>query len=357
MKISIAHPDLTKKDRDYLLEAFDSSYISSAGDFIPKFEEAFAKFIGTKYATTTSNGTTALHLILEAIGVEGREVIVPSLTFGASAASVYHARGRAKLVDCGEDWNISVNQTRKAITSKTAGIMAVHLYGQPANMDELKELAEEKNVFLIEDCAESLGAEYKSKQTGSMSLAGAFSFYGNKVITTGEGGMVTTNDSELFEKMSEIKNHGMKKEKKYWHEMVGYNYRMTNMQAAVGLSQLERIQKIISKRREIDEIYRKKLDKEKFELQKDYPQRKKIPWLYPVLLKDETERDRVSSELKKEGIETRNFFYPLHQMKPYAQEGDFKNSEQYASRGLLLPCHTKLSKKEIDFICKKANEA
>ncbi len=356
MNINIANPSLTSKEREYLLEAFDSNFISSAGDFIPRFEEDFAKFVGTKYATTTSNGTTALHLLLEALNVEKKEVIVPSLTFGASAAAVFHARGKTMLVDCGADWNIDPKETIKAITKNTAGIMAVHLYGQPTAIQELKEIAEEKSIFLIEDCAEALGAEYQSRKIGSLCTAGAFSFYGNKVITTGEGGMVTTNDKELFDKMVELKNHGMKKQKKYWHDCVGYNYRMTNLQAAIGVAQLERIKEIIQKRLQIAEYYEKNLDIEKFELQKNFPNRKKIPWLYPVLLKNSEARDKLGLELGNKGIETRNFFYPLHLMPPYKQQGKFNVSEDLSSRGLLLPCHTELTTNNLKIICDEANK-
>jgi perosamine synthetase len=356
MKISIAKPDLSNKEKDYMNAAFDSTFISSVGEYVTKFEKEFAKYVGVKHATTTSNGTTALHLILEAIGVEGKEVIVPSLTFVASASSVLHAKGIPVLVDVGEDWNIGVDKVKEAITDKTAVIMAVHLYGQPAAMNELKKIAKENKLFLLEDCAEAPGAKYAGEKVGSIGNAGAFSFYGNKILTTGEGGMITTNDSKLFEKIIELKNHGMKKEKRYWHDVVGYNYRMTNLQAAIGLAQLERIDDLLTKRTLVAKYYEKHLDTNKIHLQKEFGDRQKVAWLYPILVKDKLTRDKLIMDLEKEGIETRPFFYPLPEMDPYLQKGNFEKSKSFAEKGLLLPCHTKISEKELEFICKKVNK-
>ena len=242
----VAIPNLNGNEFKYLTDAFLSTWISSSGKYIDKFESEFSSYSDCTYGVTVSNGTVALHLALVALGIsEGDEVIIPDLTFAATINAVLHANATPVIVDIGKDsWCISPDEIKKAITSKTKAIIPVHLYGQPCDMGAIMKIAKKYNLKVIEDCAEAHGAMYGDKKVGSFGDIGCFSFYGNKVITTGEGGMCTTNNSELNNKMRILRDHGMSATKRYWHDIVGYNYRMTNLQAAIGLAQLERIEDI-----------------------------------------------------------------------------------------------------------------
>jgi perosamine synthetase len=259
--IPVSEPTITEKEIEYVMQAVKSGWVSSLGEYINKFEDEFAKFVGTKYALTVSNGTVGLHLALVSLGIkEGDEVIVPDLTFIATANAVKYTGAKPVFADIDkETWCISPDDIKKKITSKTKAIIPVHLYGHPVDMDPILKIAKEYNLYVIEDCAESHGAEYKGKKVGSIGHCGVFSFYGNKIITTGEGGMITTNDEKIYEKARYLRDHAMSKEKRYWHTEIGYNYRLTNIQAALGLAQLERIDEIIQKKKEIFNWYQEGL--------------------------------------------------------------------------------------------------
>jgi len=248
--IPIAEPSITQKEISYVTDAVKSGWVSSLGYYIFEFEKKFAEFIGTKYALTTSNGTTALHLTLASLGIkEGDEVIIPDLTFVATANAVAYTGAKPIIVDVEEDiWCIDPDSIRKSITPKTKAIIPVHLYGHSADMDEIIKISNEYGLHVIEDAAEAHGAEYKGKKVGSLGKCGVFSFYGNKIITTGEGGMITTDDEKLYERAKFLRDHAMNKEKRYWHSEIGFNYRITNLQAALGLAQLERIEEFLDKR-------------------------------------------------------------------------------------------------------------
>lgn len=339
--ISLAKPQLVGNEYKYLMDAFLSTWISSSGKYISLFEESFAKYCGVKYGVATSNGTTALHLALLALGIGPQdEVIVPDLTFAATINSVLYTGATPVIVDIEEEgWCIDPVAIEKAVTEKTKAIIVVHLYGQPANMEEIGRIAKKHDLYLIEDCAEAHGAEYKGKKVGSFGIISCFSFYGNKVITTGEGGMCITNDKELQDKMRIYRDHGMSKERRYYHEVIGYNYRMTNLQAAIGTAQTERIDEILDWREKLENMYFNRLKHIRgLTLQnKEVPDRKKIAWLVSVLIEN-GKRDEVMNALKKDGVDIRAFFVPMSEMKIYQKYAvDCENSKKIAAMGINLP--------------------
>ena len=339
--ISLAQPCLNGNEYKYLMDAFLSTWISSTGRYVTQFEEGFSAYCGKKYGVATSNGTTALHLALAALGVGiGDEVIVPDLTFAATINAVIYTGAVPIVVDIEEDsWCISPKAIADAITPRTKAVIPVHIYGQPCNMDEICKIAEDNNLYIVEDCAEAHGAEWKGKKVGSFGIISCFSFFGNKVVTTGEGGMCVTDSRELNEKMRVLRDHGMSKQRRYYHEVVGFNYRMTNLQAAIGAAQIEHIDDILGWREELEEQYRtefRKSDEIIFQ-RKDLEGRKKIAWLVSILV-DDNKRDAVMEKLKDNGIDVRAFFIPLSEMdiyKKYAR--NCAVSKKISKMGLNLP--------------------
>jgi len=353
VRIPIIHPHIKGNEFKYLIDAFLSTWISSSGEYINRFEEKFANFSGCKYGVAVSNGTTALHLAMTALGIgRGDEVILPDFTFAASVNAVLHTGAKPVLVDIEKDfWTIDPSEIRKAITSKTKAIMPVHIYGQPCNMDEINKIAEENNLLVIEDAAEAHGAEFGKKKVGSFGEVGCFSFFANKVITTGEGGMCVTNSEKLYHKMRLLRDHGMSKEKKYWHDEVGFNYRMTNLQAAIGCAQLEKIETILKQREKLEERYRKLFNElSHIDFQKTDPKRKKITWLVSILTK-EGERDTHLKNLIDNHVDVRPFFYSLGSMPVYKKYlFSNKNSLNISGRGINLPTHQRVGAFEINKI-------
>ncbi|WP_390533042.1 DegT/DnrJ/EryC1/StrS family aminotransferase [Sulfurisphaera ohwakuensis] len=350
-------PEIGKEEEEEILKVVRSGWISSASPVVREFEEKFSNYIGRRYGVATSNGTTALHLAVTALGIkEGDEVIVPDLTFVSPVNVVLYNKAKPVLVDIEEEnWGLDPEKVRKVITDKTKAIIVVHLYGNPAKITELKEIAEEKGLYLIEDCAEAHGAEYEGKKVGSFGDISCFSFYANKIITTGEGGMCITDSEELYEKMQILRDHGMTKEKRYWHEVIGYNYRMTGLQAALGLAQLRKIDNFIRRKREIAKLYQDLLG-DVVIVQRDPPKGKSIFWLFSVFTE---KRDRLVEYLGLNGIETRKFFYPVHVMSPYtifAYEKRFDISTKLSSLGLNLPSYPSLTIEEINYISTKIKE-
>lgn len=355
----IADPQLNGNELNYLLDAFVSTWISSSGYYINRFEQNFSEFCGTQYGVAVSNGTVALHLALVALGITaGDEVIVPDLTFAATINAVLHAGATPVIVDIEEDsWCIDPDEIEKAVTPRTKAIIPVHIYGQPCDMDKICTIAKKHNLYIIEDCAEAHGAVYKGKKVGSFGDIGCFSFFGNKVITTGEGGMCITNSGELSNKMRKLRDHGMSKEHRYYHDLVGYNYRMTNLQAAIGVGQLEKIDAILNWREELEEKYQTILAGIPFiQFQrKDLPDRKKVAWLVSILIEAD-KRDVFMAEMKQNGIDTRPFFIPLSAMdiyKPYARE--CKVSKQISQMGINLPTNYRVNQEIIRKIAEIAN--
>jgi perosamine synthetase len=356
----VAIPNLGGNEFKYLTDAFLSTWISSAGSYIDKFEEMFSSYSDCEYGVTVSNGTVALHVALVALGIgKGDEVIVPDLTFAATINAVLHANATPVIVDIeDQSWCIDPDEIEKAITSKTKAIIPVHLYGQVCDMDSIMNLAKQYNLKVIEDCAEAHGAMFKGNKVGSFGDIGCFSFYGNKVITTGEGGMCVTNSNELNDKLRLLRDHGMSKTRRYYHDVVGYNYRMTNLQAAIGLAQLERIDEIHKNRFLYEKLYRRIMSASNFEFQQDLKNRKRITWLVCLLVgsNDNNERDILIERLKDNGIDARPFFYLLSDMDIYKKYSHAVNSsaKKISSCGINLPTYESLkSLEQIEIIINK----
>ena|SRR5579872_5902227 len=256
--IPISKPVISPREIQYVTDAVSSGWVSSQGHYLEQFEQKFAEFCNVKHCISTANGTVAIHLALMVLDIgPGDEVIVPDLTFAATANAVILAGAKPVIVDvCKDDWCIDPESVLKNITSKTKAIIPVHLYGHPCKMDELYKIAQDYHLKIIEDAAEAHGAEYRGKRVGGLGDCATFSFYGNKIITTGEGGCITTHSDSIAERARLLRDHGMKKERRYWHTEVGYNYRITNLQAALGLAQLERINDFLADRKRILETYR-----------------------------------------------------------------------------------------------------
>ncbi len=364
IRIPVSEPFLGEEERRNVLEAIDSGWVSSKGKFITQFEEAFAAYCGTKYGVATSNGTTALHLALVALGIgEGDEVLVPSLTFVATANSVRYVGAKPIFVDSDpEYWCLDCDKIKERITENTRAIIPVHLYGHPCDMDAIMEIAQEHGLYVIEDAAEAHGAEYKGKKVGSIGHISCFSFYGNKIITTGEGGMCLTNDAQLAERIRILKDHGMNPERRYWHDVVGFNYRMTNLQAALGVAQLQKLTKFIERKREIGQKYYDLLaDTPGIVLPLEMPWAKAVVWIYSFLVETgfRTDRDNLMKELADRGIETRPFFHPIHIMPPYQTGDSLPVAERLANNGISIPSSVTLKDKEIEEIAAiiRGNEA
>jgi perosamine synthetase len=342
----VAIPNLNGNEFKYLTDAFLSTWISSSGKYIDKFESEFSSYSDCSFGVAVSNGTVALHAALLALGIgKGDEVIVPDLTFAGTINAVLHANATPVIVDINEySWCIDPKEIEKSITSKTKAIIPVHLYGQVCDMDNIIDLAKKYNLKVIEDCAEAHGATFKGKKVGSFGDIGCFSFYGNKVITTGEGGMCVTSSAKINESLRLLRDHGMSRTKRYFHEIVGYNYRMTNLQASIGVAQLERIDSIHKNRRVYENIYRSALANKNILFQNNLQNRQRITWLVSVLLDENINRDLFILELKEKGIEARPFFYPLSDMNIYKKYSIKKNliSKKISRLGLNFPTYESL---------------
>jgi perosamine synthetase len=354
--IPISQPSIGKKEIEYVTDAVSSGWVSSLGKYIDMFEEHFANYCGTKYAIATSNGTTALHLALVSLGITSEdEVIIPDLTFVATGNAVKYIGAKPVTVDIDEDTLcISSDAIKKAITPKTRAIIPVHLYGHPANMVEINKIAKEHNLFVIEDAAEAHGAEINGRRVGGLGDAGVFSFYGNKIITTGEGGMITTNDEKLYNKMRYLRDHAMSKDKRYWHTEVGFNYRMTNLQAALGVAQFERLDEILAKKKETFKWYQENLAGIKgIKLNRQALWAKNVYWLVCAELEGYTgmKRDRFIKNLRSKNIDSRPYFYPLSDM-PIYDEALTPVTHKVYQRGINLPSYFDISKEQVEYICK-----
>jgi len=356
IRIPVYEPFLGQKECKYVNRCVKSGWISSLGNEILKFEHLYSRFCQAKYGVSTSNGTAALHLVLASLGIgKGDEVIVPTLSFMATANAVTYTGAKPVLVDSvSKTWNIDPEQIEKVVTKKTKAIIPVHLYGHPADMDPIKIIAKKYKLFVIEDAAEAHGALYKNKKVGSLGQAACFSFYGNKVITTGEGGMVVTNSSRLYKKMRFLRDHAMSETRRYYHPVIGYNYRLTNIQAALGLAQLEKIDSVISRKRENAFLYNKLLQGlPGIILPPEEAWAKNIYWMYSILVENKfaVKRNSLMRKLKEKGIDTRPFFIPMHKMPPYKCRKSFPVAEELSSQGINLPSYPGLNKKDIKYIC------
>lgn len=358
MKIPVAKPFLSGNEGRYVSECIATGWVSSQGRFVRQFEEDFAAFCGARHGIATCNGTAALHLALATIGIGvGDEVIVPSLTFAATANAVIYTGAKPAFVDSSIDtWTINPEAVEKAIHPRTRAIIPVHLYGQPAEMDPILDIAERHGLVVLEDAAEAHGATYKGRTVGSIGRFGCFSFYGNKILTTGEGGMVVTNDGTHAEKARILRDHGMQPDRRYWHPYVGFNYRMTNLQAALGCAQLERIEEILACKRRIRDWYAKRLgDITSLAFPPENGWSRSVFWMYSVLVDEEKtglSRDKLIAEMEEHGIEVRPFFCPLHIMPPYQTGERLPIAEYLAKTGLNLPSYVGLTENEVDRVCK-----
>ena len=362
-RISMAMPVFNGKEKDYLDECIETGWVSANGRFVTEFEEKFAEFCNVKYALSCSNGTVALHLCLLSLGLgAGDEVIMPTLTYIATANCVRYCGATPVFVDSDAlTFNIDASKIEEKITSRTKAILPVHLYGLPCDMDAIQAIAKKHNLFVIEDAAEAHGAMYNGKRVGSIGDVAAFSFFGNKIITSGEGGMVVTNNKDLYERIKLLKGQGVDPHKRYWHSIVGYNYRMTNMQAAVGLAQLENVEWHMAQRIRVMELYKSEFNgySEWLRMQETPRGRTNVYWMNNVVLSGSIEksRDQVMSEMEARNIEMRPVFYPMHIMPPYyCKEAHFPVAEGIAARGISLPSHALLSQQDVRWICDSMKE-
>jgi perosamine synthetase len=351
--IPVYQPYITGREKEYVNQCLDSSWISSRGEFIGRFEDQFARYVNADYATSVCNGTVALHLALSALGLgPGDEVILPTLTYVATANAIVHTGATPVFVDSLEStWQLDVDLVRRKITSATKAIMAVHLYGLACDMDKLADLCAEYDLRLIEDCAEAFGSHYKGRHVGSFGDIATFSFFGNKTITTGEGGMVVTRSKELFDRAFHLKTQGVSSVREYWHDVVAYNYRMTNICAAIGLAQLEQADTIIAKKREIAVWYRDRLAGLPLSTHDEIAGTLHSHWMCSIALNEAEEREPLREHLKAAGVETRPVFHPAHTLPPYDTKASFPVAESLSARGINLPSYPALTRTDINGIC------
>jgi len=361
----VCEPFLAGNEREYVLDAIDTGWISSAGKYISKFENSFADYCGVKHGISVCNGTVALHLALTALGIgKGDEVIVSNFTMIASAFSICYTGAIPIFVDAEPvTWNIDVNKIEEKITSKTKAIMVVHIYGHPCDMDPVMEIAKKYNIKVIEDAAEVHGAEYKGKKCGSLGDIAAFSFFANKVATTGEGGMVITNDDELGDKSRYYKNlcFPLKGSRNYIHNDIGFNYRMSNLHAAIGLAQVEKLDYYVEKRRAINTLYKEYLkDIHGITLQPELNYAKNVYWMNGAVINEKDfgmSRDELMLKLKEQGIDSRLFFTGMHKQPALINygcktDGEYPISEYLEKNGFYLPSGSGLKEDQIKYICK-----
>jgi len=341
-KIFLDDPNLGDLEKKYLAKAIDTNFVSVVGPFVPEFEEKFARYIGSKGAVAVQSGTTALHIALYELGIRaGGEVIVPALTFIATINPILYVGAKPVIVDVdSETWNIDPEEVKKAITENTKAIIPVHLYGNPCDMDEIMKIAKKYNLYVIEDATESLGATYREKQTGTLGDFGCFSFNGNKLITTGGGGMIVTDDEKRAEHIKFLVNQARDNSRGYYHPEMGFNYRMTNIEAALGLAQLERIDKFLEKKRNFRKIYQKVLDELPYiRFQQEYDNASGSWWLTCVKIdKNNIDIDKLRLKLKEKGIPSRKIFMPAGEM-PYLRKfsKSCANAYRIYEKGICLP--------------------
>ena len=359
--IPVCEPLLSGREEQYVLDCLKTNWISSLGKYINEFEQKFAQYCGVNYGVGTTNGTTALHLALVSLGIgRGDEVIVPTFTMIAPVFAILYTGAKPVLVDCeSETWNMDVTQIERKVTPNTRAIMPVHMYGHPCDMDPILEIAREYHLYVIEDAAEAHGAEYKRKKVGGIADIGCFSFYANKIITTGEGGMIVTNKEEVAEKARRLKDQAYSLQKRFLHTELGFNYRMTNIQAALGLAQLEMIEEYVERRRRNARLYNellKELEGIRFPSQKSWA--KNVYWMYCILIEDKfgMSRDELQVKLRQGGIDSRSFFIPMHEQPAFKNLGLFGGenypvSEEISRTGMYLPSGSGLKEEEVAQVC------
>jgi perosamine synthetase len=359
--IPVSEPLLDDRALAYVQEAMRSGWISSAGRYISEFERRWAEYCGVGHGIAVANGTAALQLAVDALNLSaGSEVILPSFTIISCVAAVLRAGCVPVLIDCDpETWCLDVAEAARKITAKTRAIMPVHIYGHMADMDALMDVARRHGLHVIEDAAEAHGAECHGRRAGGIGAMGCFSFYANKIVTTGEGGMVVTGDPALAEKLRSLRNLAFRSDRRFWHTELGHNFRITNLQAAIGLAQIERVDEHIAKKRRIATRYGDGLGGVSgLVLPIEKPGFKNVYWMYAVLLDDRIpmEADRFAAKLRDEGVETRPFFIGMHEQPVFRERGLFAGehypvTERISRRGLYLPSGLTLSDADVDFVC------
>lgn len=360
--IAYAKPSITELEKRYVCDAIENGWGSSCYDYIYKFQDAFKEYLGVKNALATSSCTGALHIALKAVGIEaGDEVIVPDATWIASVAPITYLCAKPVFVDVLEStWCIDPVEIEKAITSKTKAIIAVHLYGNVCEMDEIMAIAKKYNLYVIEDSAEAIGSEYKGKKAGSIGDFGVFSFHGTKTITTGEGGMLVMNNDALFEKASILHDHGRnpKTKKMFWADEVGFKYKISNIQAALGYAQVQRIEELVARKIEIFHCYAKKFSHIKFISMNNKQKYAKNSYWMPTVVLDEKlhiDRDELINYLQSFNIDARVFFHPISSLDIF-ENVDNKRAYKISKNGLNLPSFFDMSKDEIIFVFDKVIE-
>lgn len=354
--IPVNEPWLTEREVDLVAECVRTGWVSSAGRFIDEFEQRWAEYCGRRYGIAVCNGTAALEVAVAALGIQpGDEVILPTFTIISCALAVVRAGGTLVLVDSSpRTWTMDVDAVARCITPRTKAIMPVHVYGHPADMDPILALAGRQGLAVIEDAAEAHGAEYLSRaapgapvwrRCGTFGTVSCFSFYANKLITTGEGGMVLTDDAGLAERLRSLRNLGFQPSRRFYHDVLGYNFRMTNVQAALGLAQLERMEAIVAKKRWIGQEYTSRLrDLPGLQLPPEEPWARSVYWMYGIVIREDTgmHAGEAAQALQARGIETRPFFYGMHRQPVFQKRGWFLEerypvADRLAQQGLYLP--------------------
>jgi perosamine synthetase len=350
-------PYLSGGERELVNECLASTWISSRGEFIGKFEQQFADFIGVSHATTVCNGTVALHLAMLAIGIgPGDEVIVPTLTYVASVNMIVQTGATPVFVDSIEStWQVDTSAIKRAVTPRTKAVMVVHLYGASCDMDAISKICTEHKLLLIEDCAEAFGTFYRGKHVGTFGDVSTFSFFGNKTITTGEGGMVVSNNAEVLKKAYHLKTQAVSPSQEYWHDTIGYNYRMTNICAAIGIAQLEQANYILERKQQLAAWYDKYLVDLPVKRQAEPPHSTHSWWLYSILVSPEL-RDSLRLHLRDGSVETRPLFPPVHAFPHYNSGLEFPIAQAISRSGLSLPSYPDLNEIDIRAISSKIRE-
>ncbi|MES0190155.1 DegT/DnrJ/EryC1/StrS aminotransferase family protein [Mesorhizobium sp. LSJC264A00] len=352
-RIPVYQPYLAGNVSRYVNDCLDSGWISSRGEFVSKFEMGFAEFIGGTGATSVANGTVAIHLALDALGIgPGDEVIVPTLTYIATVNTILQTGAKPVFVDSNEDTlQMDPEGAELAVTPRTKAIMAVHLYGHPCDMTSLLAICRKYDLLLIEDCAEAFGSKWNGRHVGTFGDAATFSFFGNKTITTGEGGMVVVRDPAIMDRCRRLKNQGVSPTREYWHDMLAYNYRMTNIQAAIGLAQLEMAPEILALKAGLAHAYRVGLTGLPLCTHEPVGNATHSYWMCSVIVDRPQDRDPLRAHLAEHGIETRPFFPQTHTMPHCRGEGEFPVAASLSARGINLPSYPGLSQGQVNRIC------
>lgn len=353
VQIPIYQPLLRGREREYVISCLDSTWISSKGEFLISFERAFAEYVGVEYATSVCNGTAGLHLALLALGIgPGDEVIVPSFTYVASVNAIRYTGATPIFVNSERTtWQMDTEDVQRKISPSTRCILAVHLYGHACHMERLCDIARSKGLFIVEDCAEAFGTKFRGKYVGTFGDVSVFSFFGNKTITTGEGGMVVCKNRDLLDSVYKLKNQGLAKPGDYWHDVIGYNYRMTNIEAAIGLAQMERADEILAAKRELATWYHAELRKLNLECHEGNADVLHSFWMNSFLVRDQKDRDPLRLHLSLAGIETRPAFPLVHAMPMYNCDLDFPVARELSTKGINLPSWPGLTREQVEYIC------